>query len=425
MFAETLLKNQSEESQLRIMAAKIIAQARWPYLSTLIFSLRVVESENLETLAVDAGWRMYYNPTFVMKQAPEVLATMVLHEALHCVFQHLTRFQALGQDPSASTTWNLAGDANINQVIDEAKMPWGEFDPVRFGGLSKYGVKNGMTTEITFFTMIKYFENHPEKESPTTDCGSINGGNSRSYEIPRTNSHNPAIKSDQQDVIRDRVAQDIIKHSRDTGISSLPSNLLRWARDLLEPQIDWRRALAGAMRTSLASVLGRKDYTFARPSRRQSAMARQDPEFILPSMRKPAPPTIAIVVDTSGSIGEDEINVFMSEIDGIVRANGISQGVTVIPCDAEVGEIQKLRSRNAIGTIKLNGGGGTDMGVGIAAAGNLRPTPKIVIVLTDGFTDWPEGLPKGVETLIACLTVAESMQTTPRWAKKILIEKDH
>ena len=142
-------------------------------------------------------------------------------------------------------------------------------------------------------------------------------------------------------------------------------------------------------------------------------------------MRKPAPPTIAIVVDTSGSVGEDEINVFMSEIDGIVKANGISQGVTVIPCDAQVGEIQKLRSRKAIGTIKLNGGGGTDMGVGIAAAGTLRPTPKIVIVLTDGYTDWPEGLPKGVETLIACLTVAESMQTAPIWAKKILIEKDH
>ena len=36
------------------MAAKIIAQGRWPYLSTLIFSLRIVETENLETLAVDA-----------------------------------------------------------------------------------------------------------------------------------------------------------------------------------------------------------------------------------------------------------------------------------------------------------------------------------------------------------------------------------
>jgi predicted metal-dependent peptidase len=362
---------------------------------------------------------MYYNPTFVMQQAPEVLATMVLHEALHCVFQHSTRFQALGQDPSASMTWNLAGDANINEVIDEAKMPWGEFDPVRFSGLSKYGVENGMTTEITFFTMIKYFEDHPEKESPTTDCGSVNGGNSRSYEIPRTNSDNPAIKGDQQDVIRDRVAQDVIKHARGKGISSMPANLLRWARDLLEPQIDWRRALAGAMRTSLASVLGRKDYTFARPSRRQSAMAEHDPEFILPSMRKPAPPTIAIVVDTSGSVGEDEITELLSEVEGIARVNGIAQGISIVPCDSAVGEIQKLRSVHGVAEIKLTGGGGTDMGVGIAAAVNLKPIPKVVIVLTDGYTPWPESLDPRVDSLIVCCSADESIASIPVYAKAI------
>jgi predicted metal-dependent peptidase len=419
VLAETPIKNQSEESRLRIMAAKIVAQARWPYLSTLIFSLRIVESENLETLAVDAGWRMYYNPSFVMKQAPEVLATMVLHEALHCVFQHLTRFQALGQDPSASMTWNLAGDANINEAIDEAKMPWGDFDPVRFSGLSKYGVENGMSTENSFFTMVKYFEDHPEKESPITDCGSVNGGNSRSYEIPRTNSDNPAIKSDQQDVIRDRVAQDVLKHARDKGISSLPANLLRWARDLLDPQIDWRRALAGAMRTSLASVLGRKDYTFARPSRRQSAMAEHDPEFILPSMRKPAPPIIAIVVDTSGSVSEDEITELLSEVEGIARVNGVAQGISIIPCDSEVGEIQKLRSVHGVAEIKLTGGGGTDMGVGIAAAIKLKPIPKVVIVLTDGYTPWPESLDPRVDSLIVCCSAEESIASIPAYAKAI------
>jgi predicted metal-dependent peptidase len=197
------------------MAARIVAQSRWPYLSTLIFSLRIVETEDLETLAVDAGWRMYYNPSFVMLQTPEVLATMLLHEAMHCVFQHAVRFQALGREPSFHTVWNVAGDATINEVLDEANMPWGEFNPVRYAGLKKYGVEHAMTTEVTFFTMLKYFEEHPQSESPATDCGSVNGGNSRSYEIPRSNSDNPAIKNDQQDVIRDRVAQDVIKHARE------------------------------------------------------------------------------------------------------------------------------------------------------------------------------------------------------------------
>ena len=414
----------SEDARLRVMAARIVAQARWPYLSTLLFNLKIVESSQLPTLAVDDGWRMYYSPDFVMEQTAEALATMVLHEALHCVNQHGPRFRALSQSRHLHVTWNFAGDVGINHVLDRAQMPWGDFEPLRFTHLSKFDVNPEMGTEKIFFTIVEYYEQHPEEVDQFSDCGSIIGGEARDYEISRGDSDNPAIKSDQQDVIRDQVAQEILKHAYAKGIGSIPGELLRWAQELLEPTIDWRKALAGAFRTSLATVLGRRDYVYTRPSKRQSAMRIGNHEIILPSMRKPAPPAIAIIVDTSGSIGNDEITLFLSEVDGIVKANGISQGVTVIPCDADIGEIQKLRSRGAITTLKLTGGGGTDMGVGIAAAGKLRPTPKIVIVLTDGFTPWPTSLPKGVETLIVCLTAEESLSTTPNWAKTILIEKD-
>ena len=414
----------SEDARLRVMAARIVAQSRWPYLSTLLFNLKIVESQEISTLAVDDGWRMYYLPEFVMQQSPESLATMVLHEALHCVNQHGPRFRALAQPSELHTAWNSAGDVGINHVLDEAQMPWGEFEPLRFKHLSKFDVKSDMATEKIYFTIVEYTEEHPEEFEGLSDCGSVVGGGARSYEIARNNADNPSIKSDQQDVIRDQVAQDILNFARIKGVGSLPGFLLRWAQDLLEPKVDWRKALAGAFRSSLATVLGRRDYVYTRPSRRQSAMKVGTHEIILPSMRKPAPPAIAIIVDTSGSISSDEITVFLSEVDGIVKANGISQGVTVIPCDAEVGEIQKLRSREAITSLRLQGGGGTDMGVGITAAGQLRPTPKIIIVLTDGFTPWPDTLPKGVESMIVCLTVGESLATTPSWAKKILIEGD-
>jgi predicted metal-dependent peptidase len=414
----------SEDARLRVMAARIVAQSRWPYLSTLLFNLKIVESHELPTLAVDEGWRMYYSPEFVMDQTPEALATMVLHEALHCVNQHGPRFRALTQPSERHVAWNSAGDVGINHVLDEAHMPWGDFEPLRFSHLSKFDVKPEMATEKIYFTIVDYINEHPDEFQSQSDCGSVVGGKARDYEIARSDSGNPAIKSDQQDVIRDQVAQEILNHARNKGIGSLPGFLLRWAEDLLEPKIDWRKAFAGAFRSSLATVLGRRDYVYTRPSRRQSAMRTGSHEIILPSMRKPAPPAIAIVVDTSGSVSIDEIKMFLTEVDGIVKANGISQGVTVIPCDAEVGEIQKLRSRGAITTLRLHGGGGTDMGVGIAAAGLLRPTPKIIVVFTDGYTGWPDGLPKGVETMIVCLTASECLETTPSWAKKILIERD-
>ena len=414
----------SEDARLRVMAARIVAQSRWPYLSTLLFNLKIVESHELPTLAIDEGWRMYYSPEFVMDQTPEALATMVLHEALHCVNQHGPRFRALTQPSERHVAWNSAGDVGINHVLDEAHMPWGDFEPLRFSHLSKFDVKPEMATEKIFFTIVDYINEHPDEFQSQSDCGSVVGGKARDYEIARSDSGNPAIKSDQQDVIRDQVAQEILNYARIKGIGSLPGFLLRWAEDLLEPKIDWRKAFAGAFRSSLATVLGRRDYVYTRPSRRQSAMRTGSHEIILPSMRKPAPPAIAIVVDTSGSVSIDEIKMFLTEVDGIVKANGISSGVTVIPCDMEVGEIQKLRSRGAITTLRLHGGGGTDMGVGIAAAGLLRPTPKIIVVFTDGYTGWPDGLPKGVETMIVCLTASECLETTPSWARKILIERD-
>jgi predicted metal-dependent peptidase len=414
----------SEDARLRVMAARIVAQSRWPYLSTLLFNLKIVESHELPTLAVDEGWRMYYSPEFVMDQTPEALATMVLHEALHCVNQHGPRFRALTQPSERHVAWNSAGDVGINHVLDEAHMPWGDFEPLRFSHLSKFDVKPEMATEKIYFTIVDYINEHPDEFQSQSDCGSVVGGKARDYEIARSDSGNPAIKSDQQDVIRDQVAQEILNYARIKGIGSLPGFLLRWAEDLLEPKIDWRKAFAGAFRSSLATVLGRRDYVYTRPSRRQSAMRTGSHEIILPSMRKPAPPAIAIVVDTSGSVSIDEIKMFLTEVDGIVKANGISSGVTVIPCDMEVGEIQKLRSRGAITTLRLHGGGGTDMGVGIAAAGLLRPTPKIIVVFTDGYTGWPDALPKGVETMIVCLTAIECLETTPSWAKKIFIERD-
>jgi predicted metal-dependent peptidase len=413
----------NQDARLRVMAARIIAQSKWPYLANILFSLKLIETNRIQTLAVDDGWRMYFNPEFVLEHEAEPLSTMVLHEALHCMLQHGPRFTAIHQPLGLHPNWNIAGDLGINSSLDQANMPWGEFEPVRFSQMSEVKITTSMSTEQIFFRIMAYLEENPEKAVWVQDCGSVSGGFARDYELPRGDSEYAAIKQDQQDVLRDQVAQAVLEHLKKFP-GTVPGAIARWADELLNPKVNWRKELAGTFRASLANISGRRDYLYTRPSRRQSAMRQGSSELILPAMRKPAPPAVAVIIDTSGSISQKEITEFLTEVDGIARANGIAHGLFIIPCDAAVGPIQKLKSRASIESLELPGGGGTDMGVGIAAASIMMPVPPILIILTDGVTPWPETVSQKIDKVIVCLTIKESKSEVPDWAQVVIIEED-
>jgi len=145
------------------MAARIIAQSKWPYLATILYSLKLVDTEKIQTFGVDDGWRMYFNPKFVLEHDAETLATMVLHEAMHCLLQHGPRFAALNQPVALHPNWNIAGDLGINETLDEARMPWGGFTPVRFVQMTELGIKSDMGSEQIYFKILKYLEENPGK----------------------------------------------------------------------------------------------------------------------------------------------------------------------------------------------------------------------------------------------------------------------
>ena len=413
----------TQDARLRVMAARIIAQSKWPYLATILYSLKLVDTEKIQTFGVDDGWRMYFNPKFVLEHDAETLATMVLHEAMHCLLQHGPRFAALNQPVALHPNWNIAGDLGINETLDEARMPWGGFTPVRFVQMTEVGIKSDMGSEQIYFKILKYLEENPGKGRVVEDCGSVSGGQPRGYELPKTDAENAAVKHDQQDVLRDQVAQAINDHaSKFPG--SVPGSLVRWADELLHPKVNWRKELAGSFRASLSNISGRKDYLYTRPSRRQGAMRQGNPELILPAMRKPAPPPVAVVVDTSGSISREDIIDFLSEVDGIARANGVAHGLYVIPCDAAVGPIQKIKSRGMIENLQLPGGGGTDLVVGIEAACKITPIPRVLIIFTDGYTPWPSEINQKLDKVIVCLTTEHAKSDVPDWAEVIMIEEE-
>lgn len=413
-----------EQANLRLMAARIVAQARWPYLATLLFSLRLtpIDGDIVPTMAVDSGWRMYYNPDFVVAENVEELATALLHESMHCMLSHAVRFDAIDSGDGSAVIWNVAGDCSINETLDEAEMPWPKtIQPLRVEQFAKQGLKTGMTTEAMYLRLMEKLPRSPDFAG--RDCGSGVDRIRRRYELPDNDEDAPSASRGQQETVIDRVASDILSSARDgKDQGSMPAGLLLWAQDHLDPKLDWRRLLGVRLRRAVASVAGRRDYSYVRPSRRQDAMRQQGLSVVLPAMRQPAPPRVAVVVDTSGSISQKELREFIGEVAGIVRSVGVSQGVWVIACDAQAYPAQRLSSMSSLENLKLKGGGGTDMGAGIDAALAIRPRPQVVVVITDGWTDWPSERPRGLDHGIVVLSDGNKQSDVPDWMTSVVIE---
>jgi predicted metal-dependent peptidase len=126
-----------------------------------------------------------------------------------------------------------------------------------------------------------------------------------------------------------------------------PGHLQRLIEELLKPIVDWRRIL----RTALTKGIGRNvKRTWARPSRKISDL--------YPGKETLKLNKVVVLIDTSGSIGENELKRFVSEVYGILRE---TSKVVVIPWDATVYDPIELRGMNDIQKLKtsIKGGGGT------------------------------------------------------------------
>ncbi|WP_262402208.1 VWA-like domain-containing protein [Actinomadura sp. CNU-125] len=110
------------------------------------------------------------------------------------------------------------------------------------------------------------------------------------------------------------------------------------------------------------------------------------------------------MIDTSGSMGEDDLAAALAEVTGVLREVGVrGNRVAVLACDADVRAVRRVSSAEQV---ELGGGGGTDMRVGIERALAGRDRPQVVIVLTDGYTPWPHEAP-------SCRVIAALVGTDP------------
>lgn len=382
--------------QLKLARYKL-SQDR-PYFSAALWALTFIPDAHLEiggqpTMGVDQYWRCYYHPA--IDWPLDQLTGALCHELLHLLRNHAARAAVLGVTAELAMRWNIAADAEINDDLrqEDMALPAWVVYPESLG------------QEENLLAEEYYLQVPPSLLSRVANvgngqCGSAATGVSEEYELaaPSQTGQATGVGSEEANLIRQRVAEQILNHAKTQGHISL--GLERWANELLHPIVPWQKVLAGTVRHALVRKTGAVDYTYSRPARRQL------PQIILPRLYAPAP-KVSVIVDTSGSMDQAAIASALGEVLGILRAVG--QEIALVSCDSNA-VAQKATN---VKQVKLYGGGGTDMCAGITMA--LVSKPDVVIVISDCETPWPQTAPPC--QMIVCRVGAGGV--VPPYAKEV------
>ena len=147
--------------------------------------------------------------------------------------------------------------------------------------------------------------------------------------------------------------------------------------------LDWRTLLRRHMTDA-----ARRDYSWSVPNRRFI-----DSGVYLPSVHCEGISTIAVIIDTSGSLDAETLAEFWTEVREI--ATDIQpETVVVLQVDAAVQEATEYSGLDLPEDITLKGRGGTDFRPGFAWLDEQGTQPGVCLYLTDMIcSDYPEAEP--------------------------------
>ena len=368
-----------------LQAARVRASYQRAYFAPALFSLIPVKTDQIDSMAVDTHWRLYYNDAWLAAHTVEENAAVLIHEVSHLLRQHEARKHAAAVTDHA--LWNTATDCEINDDLVAEGLPLPNDPPLP----GTFGLKTGDNAE-TYYSQLYVTGQRPVKGSDPnshlhTDCGSGAHGERRPWELPADGGAGgvPGVDPVKAELVRRDVAQRILDRSGDAG--DTPLGWRRWANTVLAPKVDYMATIRHAVRKGLReSTLGRYDRTYSRPHRRQAAYG----EFIMSSFHQPRPRP-GFLIDTSSSMQDTQLARAIAELGGLTRQLGYGTDVVVACGDAAVHNVK--RAFNA-SQVELLGGGGTDIGVGLRWFIERKSGPiDLLVVVTDCHTPWPEDTP--------------------------------
>ena len=312
----------TNEIESRVLAEEIVNKAiqevvfKYNAYAPIISSFRIVYSDLIPTMGVDKYARLMINPEFVMKNQ-NYIKGVIIHETLHVFFGHTsdTRSKlAYTDDAHHNKIANIAEDCAINQFIRE-DLPDGCIKPSSLkemlGGKVDY-VEYNQSAEYYYDLIVNNMSEEEQQQMQNGGCSTdeMNMGDMQD-ELEKM-----GVEHISQEEINDKTLQTAQEICKSQGHQY--GGLVNFAKEMLDPKVDWRPLLQATIRNAEKKVWTiHAKQTFKRVSRRsgQVLMPKRNGQKI----------SVALSFDTSGSISQDMVNQFLSEIQNCMKYSEIKE----------------------------------------------------------------------------------------------------
>ena len=372
---------------------KLSAARTWlvidkPFLGALVLRLPMVTADPkwCPSIATDAR-AIYYNPAYINGLDLEQTKFILAHAALHAALTHFNR-----RGHRDKRRWDIATDYAINPLLvaDGLKAPPGALLMEQFTGMTAEEIYPCIRENSDEQTLDQhaYDQDHSTPPPPTQQKNDRPQPepSDRGLSEPDPQSGGaaqpPPLSPSERESLSVQWQQRLAGAAQQAlQAGKLKGSMARLVDHLLQPQLPWRMLLARYM-----TAVSRDDYSWQRPSRREGAA-------ILPTLRS-THVDVAIVLDTSGSINDEEMNEFLAEINAI--KGQMAARITLHTCDEAMADDgpwtfeawEEIRLPES-----MTGGGGTDFRPAFRWAETMDTPPSLMLYFTDADGTFPEREP--------------------------------
>ena len=337
----------------KLITARIGLLIKQPFFGSMATRLKIVRADDMPTAATD-GRHFYYNLEFIAGLTPKETEFLFGHEVLHNVFEHHLR-----KEERNHMLWNIACDYAINDILIESKIG-DRIDDTLYD--AKY---RGMSSEKIYDILYK----NADKMDMESLADMV-----LDQHMDAMEDQGKGLSEEEKKQIKNEIRESLMA-SAQAAAGKLPVGVDRLVNSLTQPKLSWKEVLRQDIQSSI-----KFDYTFSKPAKKgmQSGV-------VLPGMKREDALDICVAIDCSGSISQDDLRAFLSEIQGIMSQYD-EYVIRVWSFDTKVYNDETFRSDEGgdlITSYKPKGGGGTLFECNWEHMKENDITPKVFIMFTD------------------------------------------